>query len=71
MFHKSYNNIIRKAILIVITSYTLHNICKERHKDTLDNYEYFDDQNLFHILSNNNNTSEVINSVKDNLANYL
>ncbi|RGB32213.1 hypothetical protein C1646_707186 [Rhizophagus diaphanus] len=37
----------------------------------LDDDEYFDDQNNFHILSNNNDASEVSNTIRDNLANYL
>ena len=37
----------------------------------LDNNKYFDDQNHFQTLSNNNSAYEVTNSVRDNLANYL
>ena len=59
------------VILIVTASCILHNICKERQEDKLDDDEYFDDQNNFQTLSNNSNNHEVTNSVRDNLANYL
>ena len=59
------------AILIIITSCILHNICEERQENILDDNEYFEDQNRFQTLSNNNTTNEVTNSVRDNLANYL
>jgi hypothetical protein len=57
--------------LIVTASCILHNICEERHEDLLDDNEYFNDQNNFQTLSNNGNTYEVTNSIRDNLANYL
>jgi len=62
---------LETAILIVTTTCILHNICEERQEDMLDYNEYFDDQNHFQTLSNNNSTYEVTNSVRDNLANYL
>lgn len=62
---------LETVILIITSSCILHNICEERQEDMLDDDEYFDDQNHFQTLSNNNSTYEVTNSVRDNLANYL
>jgi hypothetical protein len=62
---------LKTSILIITSACILHNICEERQEDTLDDEEYFDDQNHFQTLSNNSNAHEVTNSVRDNLANYL
>ena len=62
---------LETVILIITSSCILHNICKERQENMLDDNEQFDDQNHFQTLSNNNNTYEVTNSVRNNLANYL
>ena len=62
---------LETVILIITSSCILHNICKERQENMLDDDEYFNDQNYFQILSNNNSTYKVTNSVRVNLANYL
>jgi hypothetical protein len=62
---------LETTILIITSSCILHNICEERYEDSLDDDEYFSDQNHFQTLSNNNDTYEVTNSIRDNLANYL
>src|SRR6185437_10491402 len=58
--------LLETVILIITSSCILHNICEERQEDMLDDDEYFDDQNHFQTLSNNNRTYEVTNSVRDN-----
>jgi hypothetical protein len=63
---------LETAILIVTVTCILHNICEERQEDMLIDDEYFDDQNHFQtLLDNNNNTYNSTNSIRDNLANYL
>ena len=62
---------LETTILIITSSCILHNICEEKYEDSLDDDEYFNDQHHFQTLSNNNDTYEVNNSIRDNLANYL